>query len=464
MARRRSHETVRESRPFPTPPAMQAEAVRDVPRARVQEDTRPVDPLLPAPESDELEIGELIDSYRVRAFIGEGAMGRVYAAWDESLARLVALKVMRSQHLGSDVWRHQFFAEARAMARVRHPNVMEVYGLGTVRGTPYLVMEHVDGETLRSRLRRHDGRLPLDEALRILEALCRGTQAIHAAGVVHGDLKPGNVLVGRDGRVAITDFGLALLVEAAAPPWVESSLAGTPAYLAPERIEGKPIAPAMQGRADVYSLGVIGFELLTGQRPFIASSTTSLVSLKSQRHPLVATHIRHDLPAAFDAVLTSAIALDPAKRPASPMELMERIFAARRDMATACTGTSRVVLVVDDDADHRALIRTLLRAHYPGLTVHEAEHGEDALDRLRTTPIDLALVDVRMPVMDGETFVQRLRTLAGACTTPVVMITGEPDGRQWRRLRELGAAGLVPKPFDEAMLCAAVERFLSPAR
>lgn len=461
MARRRPTETLQEDRTEPPAIAALRGGGGDVPVPRTVEDTRPIDPPYPQPEPDELQIGELLDSYRVRAFIGEGAMGRVYAAWDESLARLVALKVMRSQQLGSDVWRHQFFAEARAMARVRHPNVLEVYGLGTVRGTPYLVMEYVDGETLRTRLRRREGRLPIDEALRVLDALCRGTQAIHDAGVVHGDLKPGNVLVARDGRVVITDFGLALLVEATAPPWVESSLAGTPAYLAPERIEGLTIAPQLQGRADVYSLGVIGFELLTGQRPFIASSTTSLVSLKSQRRPLRATQVRHDLPEAFDAVLTSAIAFEPETRPPSPRALMERLWAARRDAIEAPVANACRVLVVDDDADHRALIGGLLRRHYPGIAVLEAENGEEALERLRTTAIDLALVDVCMPVMDGETFVQRLRARADACTTPVVIVTGEPDGRQWRRLRELGAAGLIPKPFDEAMLWAAIDRFVT---
>jgi serine/threonine protein kinase len=462
MAGRRQIDTLQESRPHP-PPSLEARTEElDVPLRQVPEDTRPIDPVIPAAETDELQIGELLDSYRVRAFLGEGAMGRVYAAWDEALARLVALKVMRSQQLGSDVWRHQFFAEARAMARVRHSNVMEVYGLGTVRGTPYLVMEYVDGETLRTRLRRRESRMPVDEALGMLDALCRGTQAIHDAGVVHGDLKPGNVLVARDGRVVITDFGLALLVEASAPPWVESSLAGTPAYLAPERIEGKPIDPSMQARADVYSLGVIGFELLTGQRPFIASSTTSLVSLKSQRRPLRATQVRHDLPEAFDTVLTGAISLDPDVRPVSPQALIDALWAARDAAIDPALASTRVVLVVDDDADHRTLIAGFLHRRCPGLSVLEAEHGEDALERMRTTPVDLALVDVCMPVMDGETFVQRLRAQPGACTTPVVIVTGEPNGHQWRRLRELGAAGLVPKPFDEAMLWSAISRFLAP--
>ena len=225
----------------------------------------------PSPDPIDVEPGSAIGPYEVREMIGAGGMGRVYRARDSRLDRDVALKVLPS-HYAADADRlRRFEQEARASGALTHPNLVTVFDVGTDNGRPYLVTELLDGETLRDRLRR--GALPLARAADIGAALARGVAAAHARGIVHRDLKPENVMITRDGRVKILDFGVAKLRSDAdvrsrgslRPVQTESGVViGTAGYMAPEQIRGADA----DGRADVFALGAILFELLTGQRAF----------------------------------------------------------------------------------------------------------------------------------------------------------------------------------------------------
>lgn len=414
-------------------------------------------PQLPSTE-ERLRAGEVLEGgYRVTCRVGGGAMGVVYQGWDECLERPVAIKVMRTTRLSSSLWRKQFVAEARAMARVRHPNVVEVHRLGFIRDTPYIVMEYIDGRSLTAWLRGQPRLLQLDEALRIVGALCLGTQAIHDSGVVHGDLKPGNVLV--DGaRIAITDFGLAHPIDAELSPW-EGDVAGTPAYLAPELAARIRVPAALVPRADVYALGVIAYELLTGARPFDADSTASLLDAQVKAVAPTASERRLDLPVAFDEVLRCALAKDPRERFHCPEAFRAALLRARRTVD--CGTKVGSVLIVDDDDDTRDYTAYLLRRHAPRLAIHEASNGAIALEKIGDTSVDLVLADLQMPVMDGAMLVARLRADARTRHVPVVVVTGHGGASQWRALRTQGVDDFLVKPFDDAMLWSTVSRFIA---
>jgi eukaryotic-like serine/threonine-protein kinase len=294
------------------------------------DDTRPVGQPVPlSSREDRLYPDQRLEGgYRVERQIGSGAMGVVYRGWDTCLDRPVAIKVMRSARLSSPIWRDQFVAEARAMARIRHPNVVEVYRLGFLTDTPYIIMEYVDGTSLTRWLRRRSTGLKLDEALHLVGTLCLGTQAIHDSGAVHGDLKPGNVIVGPTRRLAITDFGLAHPIGVGTPPW-GIHVAGTPAYIAPEIAARKHVPAPLVARADVYALGVVAYELLTGSRPFRAPTISSLLEAHEHSIPTPASVRRPGLPTVFDEVLRCALAKKPEHRFASPDALLRALRRAR---------------------------------------------------------------------------------------------------------------------------------------
>ena len=226
-----------------------------------------------------LQTGAHLDAYVIVRSIGRGGMGEVYLAKDQELGRRVAIKVIRSDRVGSPGAVERFVAEARTTARFNHPNIVTLYGVGRVRGAPYLALEYVDGDTLRRSLDR--GPLAIGALIAIARSIADATRTAHRHGVIHGDLKPSNVLVARDGRIRVLDFGLARLVRpepdasidstlvagdgrSAAGEASQEALQGTPAYMAPELWQGTP-ATAL---SDVWALGVMMVEMATGHAPF----------------------------------------------------------------------------------------------------------------------------------------------------------------------------------------------------
>ena len=223
----------------------------------------------------------LAERYRIIGLLGRGGMGEVYRADDLKLGQPVALKFLPT-HLASDRDRlERFYAEVRIARQVSHPNVCRVYDVGEIDGQQYLSMEYVDGEDLASLLKRI-GRLPPERALDISRELCAGLAAAHERGVLHRDLKPANVMVDGRGRARITDFGLAV----AAGEVVEGEISGTPAYMAPEQLDGKGASV----RSDVYSLGLVLYELYTGRKAFEGATFQELRRKHSRRSSGFAVH------------------------------------------------------------------------------------------------------------------------------------------------------------------------------
>jgi serine/threonine-protein kinase len=249
-------------------------------------------------------------------------MAEVYRATDTVLGRTVAVKVLAERHAGEPEVRARFEREARAAARLsgsRH--VITVFDVGEHRGRPYIVMEHLDGGTLHDRLR--EGRVETVQALEWLDQAARALDQGHARGVVHRDVKPANLLLDGDGNVHVSDFGIASAggFDTLTLP---GTVLGTAGYLSPEQARGESATAA----SDVYALGVVAFELLTGRRPYASETPATEAFAHVSAEVPRATAIDPGLPAPLDAVFGDALAKDPSDRPASAAELVTRLRAA----------------------------------------------------------------------------------------------------------------------------------------
>jgi serine/threonine protein kinase len=258
--------------------------------------------------------------YRVERVLGDGAMAKVFLAEDGELGRRVAVKLL-DERLASDAsYRARFAREARAAASLSHPNVVGVFDAGEADGRPFIVMEHVEGRTLEERLRR-DGALTPKEVCRIGRQVSAGLEHAHSAGLVHRDLKPGNLIERRDGTIKIADFGIARLNETTELTEAGTIL-GTAAYLAPEQAEGGEITQA----ADVFTLGVVLYELLTGRRPWRVESLAEL----ARRRFTPPAELPADTPWSLREAIERSLETDPAARP-TVAELAELLDAPDDD-------------------------------------------------------------------------------------------------------------------------------------
>jgi serine/threonine protein kinase len=224
----------------------------------------------------------LLADYEVLGELGRGAMGVVYRARQRGLNRLVALKMIRAGDLAGPEERLRFLAEAKAVAALQHPHVVQIGEVGQHAGSPFLALEYVEGGSLADRLRAAP--LPPREAARLVQTLAGAVQAAHARGIVHRDLKPANVLLDGDGVPKITDFGLAKRLEGGAGLTESGAIVGTPSYMAPEQAggKGKEAGPA----ADVYALGAILYECVTGRPPFRGASPLDTVLQVLREEPV----------------------------------------------------------------------------------------------------------------------------------------------------------------------------------
>lgn len=267
-------------------------------------------------------VGQQIDHYRIDALLGEGGMGAVYRAYDVNLARHVALKVMHRQFANQSEFQHRFLQEAQAAARLDHPSIVRIYNFGMREGFLYIVMEFVPGATLATYLRRLEQRgqiVRLNETLTILAQVAEALGYAHRQGVVHRDIKPDNILLkpldepDREGdppvRAMVTDFGLAKLV-AGGIQTQTGTFMGTLPYMSPEQCLGKEL----DGRSDLYSLGVLLYQLATGQLPFDIQSPTEAVMKHIQEVPPEPRSVRPELPQAVENIIKQAIAKEPADR------------------------------------------------------------------------------------------------------------------------------------------------------
>jgi eukaryotic-like serine/threonine-protein kinase len=275
------------------------------------------------PHAPDLSGCALDDRYELRTIIGEGAFGRVYEGFDRRLERPVAVKVIKPWWAEDPEWVATFQREARLLARVSNPGIIQIYDVGHAPQGLYYVSELVDGESLAARLRR--GPLPAWEACGVAAQLCRALAGAHAQRVVHRDVKPANILLSSEGRVKVGDFGVARLAEGSTDG-TAASIVGTPRYMAPEQGRGRPTSPA----TDVYSAGIVLYEMLSGAPPFSATSAVELALLHLEEPP---PPLPARLPSSLVRIVGRALAKDPAHRYADGAAMAEALVEARRPLA-----------------------------------------------------------------------------------------------------------------------------------
>jgi len=252
------------------------------------------------------------DRYRLEGPLGHGGMASVHLARDTELDRPVAIKLLAENLAGDTAFRERFLREARLAARLSHPNVVNVYDAGeTGDGRPYIVMEHVSGITLADLLQQR-GPLPAEEAVGLALQASRGLAHAHGAGLIHRDVKPQNLLLRDDGTLKVADFGIARAAETTALTQVGTVL-GTAAYLSPEQALGEEVTAA----ADVYSLGAVVYELLTGGPPYEFDSLADLASKQARGAITPVSELAPDVPPHVEDAVMRSLARNPAYRPAS---------------------------------------------------------------------------------------------------------------------------------------------------
>ncbi|AMM19502.1 serine/threonine protein kinase [Frondihabitans sp. PAMC 28766] len=280
--------------------------------------------------------------YELSSRVAIGGMGEVWQATDLVIGRTVAIKILKDEYLGDPGFLERFRAEARHAALVNHEGIANVFDYGEEEGSAFLVMELVPGEALSTILER-DRVLPTDKVLDIVAQTASALQAAHAAGLVHRDIKPGNLLITPDGRVKITDFGIARIADQV-PLTATGQVMGTVQYLSPEQASGHPASPS----TDIYSLGIVAYEALAGRRPFTGESQVAIAMAQINETP---PDLPSTIPEPVRKLVYSCIAKKPAERPASAAALAQAARALRRgDVAAATAAVPFIGVGGDGDA------------------------------------------------------------------------------------------------------------------
>jgi len=425
--------------------------------------------------------GLVLGNYRVLDRIGAGAMGVVYKAEHLRMRQSVAIKVLS---LGMD---HdpqllaRFYAEMRAVARLRHPNIVaaldagETYGKANEPTLHYFVMEYVQGQDLEAYVKAN-GPLAAARACQIIYQVASALEEAHRHHLVHRDIKPSNILLTDDDQAKLLDFGLAMHVRSRMT--VPGVILGTIDFMAPEQARD---ASSVDVRADIYSLGATFYWCLTGQTPFPAQESLmqDLVTRLTQPAPSVLTLQPH-LALGLDAVLTRMMALEPDNRYQTPQAVARALlhFTERASLHHAAAVRPEVVagrpgsaagrgrgpsprprvLIVDDEEQIRTICQCFLQGDFMDCAV--AASGALALEMLAREPYDLVLLDVNMPGMSGLELVRQLRENAPVANLKIVMFSGHMDGDDLALLLQTGVDDYLTKPFSGAQLAARIKACL----
>ena len=262
--------------------------------------------------------GELIDNrYKIIKSIGEGGMANVYLAWDTILEREVAVKVLRGDLSDDEKFIRRFKREANSASSLKHPNIVEIYDVGEDNGKYFIVMEYVNGKTLKSLIKKR-GALNINEAIDIMLQLTSGIACAHDSYIIHRDIKPQNVMILEDGRVKITDFGIAMALNSNELTQTNSVM-GSVHYLPPEQASGS----GSTIKSDIYSLGILMFELLTGKVPFKGDNAVE-IAIKHMKDPIPSVReFNSSIPQSVENIVLRACAKNPKNRYSSASEMYE---------------------------------------------------------------------------------------------------------------------------------------------
>ncbi|MFV0636068.1 Stk1 family PASTA domain-containing Ser/Thr kinase [Mitsuokella sp.] len=281
--------------------------------------------------------------YELEELIGGGGMADVYKAKDRLLNRPVAVKILHEQFKQDKEFIDKFQREAQAAARLSHPNIVNIYDVGVADGDHYIVMEYVPGRTLKDRIRQ-EGHLSVSEALRVAREIAEALAHAHANNLVHCDIKPHNILMMADGHAKVADFGIARAVTESTMTY-SGNVVGSVHYFSPEQAKGTLITP----KSDVYSLGVVLYEMLTGKLPFTGDNPVSIAVKHLQEEPVPVRQLDPSIPPVVEAIVSKAMSKDPEMRPTSA-ELVEDIRQAERMLMTGSAAPANTMGPQDPDA------------------------------------------------------------------------------------------------------------------
>jgi len=280
-------------------------------------------------------MAERIGKYQILERIGRGGMGTIFKAHDPVLDRPVALKMISNEVEVTDELRARFFREAQACARLSHRNIVTVYDMGEEQGRLFIVMEMLDGEELRDLLAQRKP-LALEDKITIMMQVCDGLHYAHQKGIVHRDIKPGNIMVLRDGQVKILDFGLALIANAEMDLTRTGLIMGTLRYLSPEQVRGRA-----DHRSDIFSVGAVFYELLSLRPPFDGADPIQILDQLRSEDPLSMRELDPSLPSELAAIVERAMRKDPHERFPDLEQMRFQLEQVQRGLSSGCFDTGR---------------------------------------------------------------------------------------------------------------------------
>lgn len=390
------------------------------------------------------------DRYRIEERLGAGGMGVVYRATDLELDDTVALKILQLKQdtaEGDEIRVSRFKQEIKLARKIVHTNVCRIYDFGSWGDLRFVTMEILEGSSL-DVIMRESKDLDLDARLELFRGLLAGLDAAHSAGIIHRDIKPQNVMVTTEGRSVLMDFGIAREFESREVT-TTGEVVGTPVYMAPERLLGQDV----DHRCDIYSLGVILFELVTGRQPFIGTTVFDIAQRTLNDEPPVPSSIDPSIPRWLDDVVLEML----AKRAEDRYQSVGDVLAALSQAHSLSIGSK--VLVIDDDPDFLRLVTY----HFSdrGIEVATATDGAMGLQKVFEESPDLLILDFQMPEMDGFHVANYLKDHQPGKRIPIFMLTAIHDPQYEKQAARLGIERFFTKPLNVSDLVHVVQKRLA---
>ncbi len=382
-----------------------------------------------------------LGEYIIEQKVGSGGMGQVFKARQPSLDRVVALKVLPKTVTSDRELVERFYREARSAARLIHPNVVQIYSVGEEHGVPYFAMEFIEGQDLEEKLRGGD-RFSAEESVNIAAGVAMALACANESGIIHRDIKPGNIMIDARGQIKVTDFGLAKPVEEMKDNITQAGyIVGTPTYMSPEQGEGL----GNDIRSDMYSLGVVFYELLTGTVPFKAKTPASLIYMHVHQPPVPPSELNPTIPEDVEAIVLRCLEKNPDERYQSPGELLADLLETAEKVKTG-----RPISIIFDRSMAESYTRRS-RKTVGGITLADvtpSEVAQAAKERLLLFP---RYVKDR-PFVSGIVAAVLVAAVGGAVAALLALSgSGEPVEPDTPRAKEPGK-GVVPLPGTRSFL------------